>query len=128
MSLNFALSDAQLQAICETANVIACECPAQLVDLLRKIREFRYYTLECIQIAPEETELHQWLGGEMIRVEALLSQTIVEMMRREDLLDEQQQLDLDKLRDRNTRAALRQRQSMQSPWNQLNADESDGRV
>ncbi|NJL23001.1 MAG: hypothetical protein HC895_22735 [Leptolyngbyaceae cyanobacterium SM1_3_5] len=128
MSLNPAFSDAQLQIICETANVIACECPAQLVDLLRKIREFRHYTINCIELAPEEAEIHHWLSDEIIQVEALLSNIIVEFMRREDLFDEQQQLDLGKLRDRNTRAALRQRQLMQQPWNHLNADQSDGRV
>lgn len=144
MSLNPVFSDAQLQIICETANIIACECPAQLVDLLRKIREFRHYTIDCIELAPEEAEIHYWLSDEIIQVETLLSTIIVEFMRREDLFDEQQQLDLGKLRDRNARAALRQRQLMQQPlvtqqpltqqsltqqsWNSLNADQSDGRA
>lgn len=127
MSLNSAFSDAQLQVICETANVIACECPAQLVDLLRKVREFRYYTTDCIRIAPEETEIHQWLGSEILQVESLLSEIIVEFMRREGLLDQQQELDLEKLSDRSRQAALRQWQAMQ-PVNQPNVDQSDGRI
>ncbi|NEQ27910.1 MAG: hypothetical protein F6K28_54745 [Microcoleus sp. SIO2G3] len=111
MLLNPAFSDEQLHVICETAHVIACECPAQLVDLLRRIRAFRGYTTDCIQIAPDETEIHLWLAQELAQLEALLSETLVEFMRREDLLDSQQQLDLGKLGERNRQAALRQWQA-----------------
>ena len=43
-------SDEQLQTICEAAQVIACECPAHLVDLVRRVRQFRRYTQEdCLE-------------------------------------------------------------------------------
>lgn len=97
--------------ICETADVIACEYPAQLVDLLRRIRACDY-TIDCIQVAPEETEVHLH-AAEIAQLDALLSQATIEFMRRGDLFDEQQ-LDLGKLGEGNWQAALRQRQVQQN--------------
>jgi len=101
-------SDQQLENICETANIIACECPAYLVWLLREVRKFRRYTVECINRFPEDAENHRWLDGQAIRVEALLSEIIFEFMEREELLNDQRQLDLEKLAQRSYIAALRQ--------------------
>lgn len=102
------LSDDQLITICENANVIACECPAYLVGLLQKVRKFRHYTAECVEQMPEEVEVHNWLSEQALQVEALLTRIIFEFMQREDLLDEQQQLDITKLAQRSHQAALRQ--------------------
>ena len=111
---NSFFSDEQLQTICENANVIACECPTHLVDLLRKVREFRYYTTDCIELSPSEAETHSWLSERVLQIESLLSHTIAEFIQREDLLDEQHQLDLGKLAERNRQAALRQWQTFTS--------------
>ncbi|MBL1174297.1 hypothetical protein [Pantanalinema sp. GBBB05] len=101
-------SDTQLQMICETADVITCECPAHLVELLRKVRRFRRYTASCADLSPEEAETHRWLADQTSRVEKLLSQILFEFMQREELLDEQSQLNLEKLAHRNRSAALRE--------------------
>lgn len=100
-------SDEQLLAICDIANVVACECPAHLVWLLREVRKFRYYTTGCIERFPEDEETHRWLGKRILEVEEMLSQLLFEFMEREALLDEQQQLDLDKLVERSHAAVLR---------------------
>jgi hypothetical protein len=100
-------SDDMLLTICEVANVVACECPAHLVGLLRQIRQFRYYTLECIDRFPEDEQTHQWLSEQILQIEARLSQLIFEFMQREDLLDEQQKLDFDRLAERSYQASLR---------------------
>ncbi len=47
LEFSLELSDEQLVAICEAADVIACECPSYLVRLLHEVREFRRYTTEC---------------------------------------------------------------------------------
>lgn len=104
------LSDEQLQVICELANVIACECPAHLVDLLRRVRRFRRYTGEdCLELVPEAAETHHWLSDQILQIEASLVQVLTEFMQREQLLDNHQQVDLAKLADRNLQAVFRQR-------------------
>ena len=101
-------SDTQLEAICEAAGVIACECPAILVDLFRRVRQFRRYTQEeCLVLVPEATETHHWLSDQLLPLEATLAQILTEFLQREHLLDEQQQVDLVKLAQLNRQAALR---------------------
>lgn len=105
-------SDEQLLAICEFANVIACECPAHLIGLLRSVREFRSYTSDCVKTFPEDAATHQWLSQEVSHVEMMLSQIIFEFMQRENLLDEQYHVNLEALAQRSHLAALRQQKSM----------------
>lgn len=102
-------SDEQLQIICESADVIACECPAHLVDLVRRIRRFRRYTGEdCLELVPEAAETHYWLSNQILQIETALLQVLIEFMEREQLFDDRQQIDLAKLAQRNLQAALRQ--------------------
>lgn len=113
-------SDKQLIELCEVSQEIACECPAYLIGLLRKVRQFQRYTATCVQsaaeagAAPQEDEYlqrlenHQWLGEQMVRVEATLTQLIYEFMQRENLLDAEQNLDLEKFAQRSYEASLRQ--------------------
>lgn len=105
-------SDEQLQVICEAAAVIACECPAHLVDLFRRVRQFRRYTQEdCPVLVPEAAETHHWLGDQLLPLEAALAQILTEFLQREHLLDEQQQVDLVKLTQLNRQAALRHQEA-----------------
>lgn len=105
-------SDEQLQTICEAAEVIACECPSHLVDLLRRVRNFRRYTREdCLEIVPAEAETHYWLSDQILQIETSLSQVLIELMQREQLFNDCQQVDLAKLAQRNLQAALRQQGS-----------------
>ncbi|MDX2243923.1 MAG: hypothetical protein NW224_24875 [Leptolyngbyaceae cyanobacterium bins.302] len=108
------LSDEQLQIICESAEVITCECPAHLVDLLRRIRRFRRYTREdCLELVPEAAEMHYWLSDQILQIETSLIQILIEFMQREQLLDDRQQVDLAKLAQRSLQAVLRE-QGIQS--------------
>jgi hypothetical protein len=101
-------SDEQLLAICEIADVIACECPARLVGLLRDVRKFREYTLGCIEKWPESAEMHRWLATEISHLEQQLADTMYEFMAKEDLLDDQGQLDVERLSQVSYEASLRQ--------------------
>lgn len=103
-------SDELLLKICEVSDEIACECPAYLVGLLREVRKFRNYTMNCKQQLPEEIATHEWLAEQSLEVESLLSNILQEFMRREDLLNEADELDLSKLAQRSYEAALRQQQ------------------
>lgn len=101
-------SDDQLLVICEIADVIACECPARLVGLLREVRKFRQYTLSCIEKWPESTEMHEWLAGEIAGIEDQLTTVMYEFMAKENLLNEQGYLDMDRLAELSYEASLRQ--------------------
>ncbi|MBD1862810.1 MULTISPECIES: hypothetical protein [Trichocoleus] len=100
------LSDADLYAICEAADVLACECPSYLVRLVQEVRAFRQYTTDCIQQFPEDATTHHWLTGRAKQVESLLCQTIVELLQKENLIDEQDQVCLTQLSDRSRSLAL----------------------
>ncbi len=100
------LSDEDLYAICEAANVLACECPSYLVRLVQEVRTFRQYTSDCIQQFPEDAATHHWLTSRAKQVETLLCQTILELLQKEELIDEQNQVCLTRLSERARSLAL----------------------
>ena len=100
------LSDEQLVAISESIHVIACECPSYLIRLLQEVRQFRHYTNECVQNFPDDVETHQLLSSRAKQIEFLLSSTILEFLQKEKLLDEKNQLNLDKLAQRSHQLVL----------------------
>ncbi|SRR5579883_2129258 len=102
------LSDDVLLEICRAAEVIACECPGYLARILRQVRTFRHYTTSCIEQFPEDTETHLWLAEQAGRAEALLHQTMIELMRRENLIDESNHVLLAKLSNRAREIMLEQ--------------------
>jgi hypothetical protein len=99
-------SDEQLIAICEAADVIACECPSYLVQLLKEVKEFRRYTTECGERFPDSADSHHWLSNRAAQFEKFLSQTIHEFFQKEHLMDENNQIDLQRLSERNRMVAL----------------------
>ncbi len=101
-------SDEQLISISEAAQVIGCKCPAYLVKLLQEVKEFRRYTGECIERFPEDTATHEWLAQKSYEVEQVLSQTIFELLQKENLLDAENQISLNRLHERAHAIALRE--------------------
>lgn len=55
---------------------------------------------ECIERFPEDVETHKFLSGRAKDMELLLSSTILEFLEKENLLDPNNQLNLDKLAQR----------------------------
>ncbi|XHX78111.1 MAG: hypothetical protein RBJ76_27395 [Stenomitos frigidus ULC029] len=102
------VSDEALIEICRAAEVIACECPGYLARLLRQVRTFRNYTINCIEQFPQDTETHLWLAERAEQAEVLLHQTMIELMRRESLIDDSDHIVLDKLSERARATALKQ--------------------
>lgn len=102
------LSDEALLEICRAAEVIACECPGYLARLLRQVRTFRTYTISCIEQFPTDTETHLWLADRATQVEDILLQTMIELMQKENLIDNAQQVSLDKVSERARATMLKQ--------------------
>lgn len=108
IQLSSNISEELLIEICQSADVIACECPGYLTRLLRQVRAFRRYTIECIDTFPIDAETHHWLDRQAEQVEQLLYQTVLELMQKEGLVNDSNQLLLDKLSERAQSIALRQ--------------------
>ncbi len=102
------LSDEALLEVCRAAEVIACECPGYLARLLRQVRTFRTYTVDCIEQFPLDTETHLWLANQATQVENILFQTMIELMLKEGLINDAQQVSLDKLSERARATMLKQ--------------------
>jgi len=101
-------TDDALLEICRAADVIACECPGYVARLLRQVRAFRSYTNSCIEQFPEDADTHHWLAKQANAVETILWETMVELMRKEDLIDESENILLDRLSERARSIALQQ--------------------
>lgn len=102
------LTDENLVEICRAAQVIACECPAYIARLLRQVRVFREYTTNCIEQFPNDADTHKWLASRALEVEEILFRTMVELMQKEGLIDEEQNVSLDKLSERAQEIVLKQ--------------------
>jgi hypothetical protein len=102
------VSDETLVAICRAAEVIACECPGYLARILRQVRTFRTYTANCIEQFPQDAETHLWLAERAEQAETLLHQTMIELMQKEELIDDSGCILLDQLSDRARETALKQ--------------------
>jgi hypothetical protein len=103
-----ALSGETLLEVCRAAEVIACECPGYIARLIRQVRAFRQYTTSCIEQFPKDTETHLWLAQQAQQVETMLLETMIELMRREELLENEEYLSLEKLSERAREIIIKQ--------------------
>ncbi len=101
-------SNEAILQICEAANAISCECPGYLARCLLQVRSFKEYTKACIDKFPDNAETHHWLVAQANQIEAQIWQTTVELMRREELIDEAGYILLNKLSERAVTIALQQ--------------------
>lgn len=82
------ISEEAVKELEKHADMIECQCPNKLVDLLRNVREFIDYTGECIDKYPEDRDTHKWLKSSAINIDQLLSTTIIQLARFEGFIDE----------------------------------------
>lgn len=81
------ISDQAIIELEKHADMIECQCPNKLIELLRQVREFRDYTTECIEKYPEDRDTHKWLRSSAINIDQLLSTTIIQLARFEGFID-----------------------------------------
>lgn len=82
------LTDESYNKILEHTEVLECACPQHLLKVLDAIRSFQEYETGCIIKYPKDQEIHTWLIEASKQLETLATQTIVELMRRESIIDE----------------------------------------
>jgi hypothetical protein len=93
------LTGEALTTLREHADMIQCECPTHLIDILEKIREFKSYTHSCIEKFPADAKTHAWLYESAQNLDSLLSGTIAQLARFEGFIDDQNQFTARKPKD-----------------------------
>ena len=74
------------------ADMIECECPHKLLNLLEQVRDFTEYTSECIDKYPEDQATHRWLKSSAMNIDQLLSTTLIQLARIEGFIDENNEI------------------------------------
>ncbi len=74
------------------ADMIECQCPNKLLDILEVVRDFISYTDECIEKYPDDRDIHRWLKSSAINLDQLLSTTLVQLARYEGFINDDNQI------------------------------------
>jgi hypothetical protein len=86
------ISKEAMEKLRQHADMIECECPAKLIEILTMVREFTDYTTECIEKYPDDKATHQWLRSSSMNLDQLLSTTLIQLSRFEGFINEQNEI------------------------------------
>lgn len=82
------LTDESTKKILQHTEIMECACPQHLLKVVDAIRAFQEYETGCIIRYPKDKEIHDWLLEESKKLEKLATKTIVELMKKEGVVDE----------------------------------------
>jgi len=88
VDFNEHVTDEALKELEKHIDMIECECPTYLIEILGRVRDFNKYTTECIQKYPKDAATHMWLSTSAKNIDAMLSNTIVQLARIEGFIDD----------------------------------------
>ncbi len=83
------LTDESTHAILEHTEVLECACPQHLLKVVKAIRDFQEYETGCIIRYPKDEKIHSWLLEQSKKLEKLATETIVDLMKQENIIDDQ---------------------------------------
>lgn len=86
------LTEFATEELVRRAAILECECPRHLVDILRSVREFQQYEKSCKVNSAKDAETHEWLYQSAVNLDRMLSQTIIQLARLENMIDDQNQI------------------------------------
>lgn len=86
------VSDEAAEELRKHADMIECQCPNKLLDILEVVRDFERYTENCIEKYPEDRDTHKWLKSSAINLDQLLSTTLIQLTRIEGFIDEENKI------------------------------------
>ncbi len=86
------ISEKAVEELKKHADMIECECPAKLMEILEQVREFTRYTEECIEKYPEDKTTHKWLKSSSMNIDQLLSTTLIQLARYEGFINEDNEI------------------------------------
>lgn len=86
------ISEEAVEELRKHADMIECECPAKLMQILEQVREFTKYTEQCIEKYPEDKATHKWLKSSSMNIDQLLSTTLIQLARYEGFINEDNEI------------------------------------
>jgi hypothetical protein len=92
MLINGCLTQEALENLEKYADLIECECPGHLIEILNKVRDFRTYTKSCVELYPDDAKTHIWLESAARNIDAMLSNTILQLARMEGFINDANEL------------------------------------
>jgi hypothetical protein len=92
------ISEEAVEELRKHADMIECQCPNKLIDILDVVRDFTRYTEHCIDKYPEDRDTHKWLKSSAMNIDQLISTTLIQLARFEGFINENNEIiDRDKL-------------------------------
>lgn len=70
-------NDAELAELLRRSNVLACECPVHLADIVERIAGFERYSDTCANDSAEDALMHRYLGDVASRAREMFEQAMV---------------------------------------------------
>lgn len=83
------LTEESKAKILKHTEIMECACPQHLLKVVDSIRSFQEYETSCIIRYPKDAEIHSWLLEQSKQLEKMATDTIVELMKKEGVVDEQ---------------------------------------
>ena len=83
------LTEESTKMILERTEVLECACPQHLLKVVKAIREFQEYETGCIIRYPKDEKIHSWLLDQSKKLEKLATETIIDLMKEENIIDDQ---------------------------------------
>ncbi len=69
--------EAELAELLQRSNVLACECPVHLADIVERIAGFERYSDTCANDSAEDALMHRYLGDVASRAREMFEQAMV---------------------------------------------------
>lgn len=86
------ISKEAIEELQKHTDMIECQCPARLIQLLEMVRDFTDYTTECIDKYPDDEATHRWLRSSSLNIDQLLSTTLIQLARMEGFINEHNEI------------------------------------
>ncbi|GAA5523235.1 hypothetical protein LQ318_15645 [Aliifodinibius salicampi] len=86
------ISEEAIEELNKHADMIECECPSKLMEILQLVRNFTEYTEQCIEKYPEDEATHRWLKSSSMNLDQLISTTLIQLSRFEGFINENNEI------------------------------------
>ncbi len=83
------INDEAIAELKKHADMIDCECPHKLIEILNVVRDFEEYTDDCIEKYPDDKDTHLWLKSSALNIDQLISTTLIQLARIEGFINEE---------------------------------------
>lgn len=83
------LTEESKATILKHTEILECACPQHLLAVVKAIRDFQEYETSCIIRYPKDAEIHSWLLEESKKMESLATKTLVSLMQKEAIVDDE---------------------------------------